>query len=238
MKRAQLFGVQRVDVRGPARSRRPAAHRDRADSHPACAATCAAPLPGARGSRRSSPCGRCAGVSRGSAARRPRALRPSCAGTACPCRGRSGWDRGCRRRSGRCPAIDSSAVDCTSSARTPYSNACLSGCRRPQIGSPSAIASRNGARRGSPAGIDCHQSASSRPATGAKVTMRTRSPWKSSSSVAAIARSVVAGVSCRIRSNASWCVRTARRSFSCALANNSCRRRASSRFLSRNTSSW
>ena len=47
-----------------------------------------------------------------------------------------------------------------------------------------------------------------------------------------------AALSWRISCNVSWWVRTARRSFSCALANRSCRRRVSSRFLSRSTSSW
>ena len=46
-----------------------------------------------------------------------------------------------------------------------------------------------------------------------------------------------AALPCFISARVSWCVRTASRSFSCALPNRSCRRRESSRFLSRSTSS-
>ena len=116
------------------------------------------------------------------------------------------------------PSSGSSALDCTSSARMPYSSACLSGCRRPQIGSP--LARHRGTAPGARSSCGDRPAASRRrrgPATGANSTMRTRSPLKSSVSVAAIARNVPAAVSWRISASVSCCVRTARRSFSCAL---------------------
>ena len=155
-----------------------------------------------------------------------RAPRPSCAGTACPCRGRSGCGSRLPTAIRPMPGSGSSALDCTSSARTPYSSACLSGCRRPQIGSPSASASRNGARRASSAG---DRPAASRRRRGPRPARTARcAPGRPGNPRPATRPSRAAcrrRCPARISASASWCVRTARRSFSCALANNSCRRR-------------
>ncbi len=87
-------------------------------------------------------------------AQRRTAPRPSCAGTACPCRGRSGCASRLPTATRPTPGNGSNAIDCTSSARTPYSSACFSGCRRPHIGSPSPRQSRNGCRRASSSAHD------------------------------------------------------------------------------------
>ena len=132
----------------------------------------------------------------------------------------------------------STAQDATRSAASPNSSAWRSGARRPQIGSPLASASRKPSMRASLDGTTCAHGASTTPSTGASRVMRTASPAKSSLKHATIARSVSAAVPARISASVSCCVRTASRSLSCALPESSCRRRVSSRFFSRSTSSW
>ena len=84
----------------------------------------------------------------------------------------------------------------------------------------------------------CSQSAIVQAATGSNSTIRTRSPWKSSASAAAIARTRVGGV-VLAQQRQRQLVRAHGEAFVfLRVANSSCRRRDSSRFLSRSTSSW